>query len=108
MSRRRRSEPAALGVLVPEVLRDLGIDQATEALRVFEIWEEAVGLEIARHCRPTALRGSVLEANVNSSVWCQQLQLRTPEILAALRRVLGDDAPTALWLRVGSSRSLSR
>ena len=34
---------------------------------------------------PSALRGDVLEASVDSSVWCQQLQLRAPEILAGLR-----------------------
>ena len=61
----------------------------------------SVGSEVARHCRPTALRGDRLEASVDSSVWCQQLQLRVPEILAALRRLLGDDAPSELWFRVG-------
>jgi predicted nucleic acid-binding Zn ribbon protein len=60
-----------------------------------------VGPEIARHARPTLLRGSVLEASVDSSVWCQQIQLRGPEILAALREILGPEAPRDLRLRVG-------
>jgi predicted nucleic acid-binding Zn ribbon protein len=47
------------------------------------------------------MRGEVLEATVDSSVWCQQLKLRTPEILAALRRELGDAAPADLRLRIG-------
>ena len=85
-------------------LEDLGLDGTVRILRVAEVWEEAVGSEIARHCQPTRLRDGTLEATVDSSVWCQQLQLRAPEILAALRRVLGDEAPTDLWLRVGSSR----
>jgi len=59
------------------------------------------GPEIAAHCRPSLIRDGVLEALVDSSVWCQQLQLRTPEILEALRRVLGDEAPTGLWFHVG-------
>jgi predicted nucleic acid-binding Zn ribbon protein len=42
----------------------------------------------------------VLEVEVDSSVWCQELQLRIPEILAALRDGVGDDAPARLWLRL--------
>lgn len=101
---RKRSEPEALGSLVPRVLGDLGLAGAARVLRLAECWEEAVGPEVARHCRPTALRNEVLEATVDSSAWCQQLQLRRPEMLAALRRVAGDDAPTDLWLRVGAER----
>ena len=83
------------------MLRELGLDETARVLRIAERWEEALGPELARHCRPQALRGDVLEASVDSSVWCQQLQLRAPEILEGLRRVLGEDAPSKLWLRVG-------
>ena len=72
------------------------------AFRIGELWEEAVGPEIASHCRPVAIRGEVLEAEVDSSVWCQQLQMERPQLLKALREALGDDAPTDLRLRVGS------
>jgi predicted nucleic acid-binding Zn ribbon protein len=99
--RRRASRFEPLGALIPGVLDDLGMAGAKRAMRVAERWEEAVGSEIARHCRPSALRGAVLEVVVDSSVWCQQLQLRTPEMLDALRRTLGEDAPSDLWLRVG-------
>ena len=98
---RGKRDPVRLGDVVPRVLHDLGLTAPARVLRVVERWEEAVGPAVAAHCRPTALRGDVLEASVDSSVWCQQLQLQSPEILAALRRVLGDEAPTALWFRVG-------
>ena len=99
--RDRKGQPERLGALVPRVLNDLGLAESARALRVAERWEDAVGAEIAGHSRPDALRGGVLEVTVDSSVWCQQLQLRQPELLRALREVLGDDAPRALWLRVG-------
>jgi predicted nucleic acid-binding Zn ribbon protein len=97
--RNRKSELEAIGSLVPRILGELGLDATARVVRIAERWPEAVGPEIARHCEPVALRGDVLEARVPSSVWRQQLQLRKPEILAALRRVLGDDAPSDLWLR---------
>jgi predicted nucleic acid-binding Zn ribbon protein len=83
---------------VDRVLGDLGAGAAARAVRLAECWEEAVGPEIACHSRPVAIRGDVLEVSVETSVWCQQLQLRTPEILAALRRVAGEDAPSEVWL----------
>ena len=101
MSRARSKEPTAIRGLVPRVLGELGIEGAAAALRILDCWEQAVGPELARHVRPTLLRGSVLEASVDSSVWCQQIQLRRPEILAALREILGPDAPRDLRLRVG-------
>lgn len=102
--RKRRSELEGLGGLVPRVLSDLGLEASARVVRLCEHWEQAVGPEVARHCRPTGLRGEVLEATVDSSVWCQQLQLQRPAILAALREVAGDDAPRDLWLRVGPGR----
>ena len=101
MSRSRKSRPELLGSLVERVLKDIGAGDSARVMRIAEHWEEAVGAEIAAHCRPTALRGSVLEATVDSSVWCQQLQLRGPEIIEALRAALPADAPTDLWFRVG-------
>jgi len=98
---RRRGAPRALADLVPQVLGELGYDAANTLVRLCERWEAVVGPEAARHCRPSALRGAVLEATAESSAWCQQLQLRREEILAGLARELGDAAPTDLWLRVG-------
>lgn len=100
--RRGRREPERLGAGLPGVLRDLGLGESARALRIHERWEEAVGPEVAAHCRPVALRSGVLEAHVDSSAWCQTLRLRAPELVAALRATLGDDdAPRSLWLRVG-------
>jgi predicted nucleic acid-binding Zn ribbon protein len=99
--RRRRSELESLGRLVPRVLEDLGLEEAARIVRIAERWEEAVGAEVARHCQPTALRGATLEATVDSSVWCQQLRLRSPEILGGLRQIFGAEAPTEIRLRVG-------
>ena len=87
---RAKGEPEAIGKLVPQVLRELGFDASARVVRVAERWQEAVGPEVASHCRPTALRADRLEVSVDSSVWCQQLQLRAPELLADLRTYDGE------------------
>ncbi len=101
MNRRVRKTPEPVSQLVGRVLGDLGLDASARVVRLAERWEEAVGAEVARHCHPTALRDEGLEVTVDSSAWCQQLKLQRSEILAALRRVAGEDAPADLWLRVG-------
>ena len=101
--RRRRAELEQLSKLVPRVLQDLGLGASARVVRVAERWEEALGAEVARHCRPVAFRGDTLEASVDSSARCQELQLHAPELLAALRRALGDDAPVRLRFRVDGS-----
>lgn len=101
MRRARKSQPESLGPLLRRVLLDLGASDAALVLRILECWPEAVGEEVAAHCRPTALQGGVLIAETPSSVWCQQLQLRAPELLAGLRRVFGDEAPAEIRFRVG-------
>ncbi len=101
MTRRSRGRFEPIGSLLPQVMSDLGLVDTARVMQIAARWEEAVGREIAEHCRPTALRGELLEATVDSSVWCQQLQLRVPEILEGLRRVLGEEAPSDLRMRVG-------
>lgn len=101
MRRRSRGRFEPIGSLLPQVMNDLGLTDTARVMQIAARWEEAVGREIAEHCRPTALRGELLEATVDSSVWCQQLQLRVPEILEGLRRVLGEEAPSDLRMRVG-------
>jgi len=99
--RRGKGPPERVGSLVPGVLRDLGLGESARALRIQQRWEEAVGAEVAAHCQPVALRDGVLEARVDSSAWCQMLRMRSPELLDALARTLGEDAPRELWLRLG-------
>jgi predicted nucleic acid-binding Zn ribbon protein len=105
VTRPPKSQPVSIGSLVSQVLEDIGAGHSARVSRIAQRWEEAVGREIAQHCRPTGLRGDVLEMTVDSSVWCQQLQLRGPEILEALCAVLPADAPSELWFRVGRDRS---
>jgi predicted nucleic acid-binding Zn ribbon protein len=90
-----------VGSAIRRVLDELGHHGTSAAVQIASRWEEAVGSEVARHSQPSALRGGVLEVTVDSSVWCQHLQMRREGILQGLRSVLGADAPRDLRFRVG-------
>jgi predicted nucleic acid-binding Zn ribbon protein len=102
MRRTRRTHPVPLARIVPKVLGELGFDETALILRIAGRWEDVVGEEASRHSRPNVIRAGVLEALVDSSVWCQELQVQRPQILGELRRIFGEEAPKELWLRLGS------
>jgi predicted nucleic acid-binding Zn ribbon protein len=103
-SGRRKSELRPVGGVVGSVLEDLGLGEIARAARVGVCWADAVGPEVASHARPEGMRGGVLEVSVDTSVWCQDLQMNRPRLLAALRERLGEDAPEDLRFRVGYNR----
>jgi predicted nucleic acid-binding Zn ribbon protein len=102
VKRKPAASPERVGALVPRVLRDLGLEASARVVHIAEHWEAWVGAELARHSRPTVLRGDVLELEVASSAWSQILQQRRPELLEVLRRELGPNAPRDLRLRIGA------
>ncbi|HYB12832.1 MAG TPA: DUF721 domain-containing protein [Myxococcota bacterium] len=102
MRKPRRTHPVPLAHIVPKVLGELGFDQTALILRIAGRWAEVVGGEAARHSRPRIIRAGVLETLVDSSTWCQELQLLRPQILVGLQRIFGEEAPKELRLRLGS------
>jgi predicted nucleic acid-binding Zn ribbon protein len=90
-----------LAQIVPKVLGELGFDETALILRIAACWHEVVGGEAARHSRPRVVRAGVLETLVDSSTWCQELQVQRTQILVALRRIFGEEAPQELWFRLG-------
>lgn len=109
MARRAKSTPTAVGQVLPGLLRELGLGDAAAAARLSEAWGQVVGDEAAAHSWPAALRAGVLEVEVDASAWAQQLQLRRPQLLSALRGFFDGeaDAPTIrdVRLRLGRPRS---
>jgi predicted nucleic acid-binding Zn ribbon protein len=94
-------DPARLdGGRITRVLSELGYDPDAPALRLLRVWTSAVPPEIAQHSEPTDWKQGTLELTVATPVWAQQIALRKPEILAALRAALGEAAPTDLRTRV--------
>jgi predicted nucleic acid-binding Zn ribbon protein len=100
--RRGRGKPENLGKLVPRVLEDLGIGGSARIMQLVAGWEAAVGADVARHCRPLQFRDDLLEVEVDSSVWCQQLKLQEPQLIASLSEALGDVAPKQMRFRLSS------
>jgi len=58
------------------------------AAAVWRVWDDAVGMQIARRAQPVRLRGRTLVVAVASAPWMQELQLLKPTIRGELNRRL--------------------
>lgn len=103
MARRSRSADSLKSTrsLIEGILGNLGISNKIEQHRIWAIWEEAVGEQVAQHAIPSKIRNDVLEIKVAHPVWMQQLQLLKPRLLKQINEHLGDTPISDLYLRRG-------
>ena len=90
-----------LSSTIEKILRDRGWGTKLKEYRIYGIWEKAVGKGIARHARPTSMRGKKLTVLVDSSAWMQQLSLLKPEIMGKVNQHLREDAVESITLKLG-------
>lgn len=88
-----------------EIRRELqrgGSRDAIPLAAVTTAWPAAVGETVARKAWPLRLaRDGTLHVAATSATWANELTLLQDEILAALRRQLGEQAPSSLRFAVG-------
>lgn len=85
---RRRRPMEKLGELLPGTARRLGLDEPLELAAAMTAWQrifdqrvpEAIG-----ECRLLALEQSVAIVEADAAIVAQEVRLRAPELLAALR-----------------------
>jgi predicted nucleic acid-binding Zn ribbon protein len=74
-------------------------DAAVIGLR--QVWEQALGADVARHAHPVRLTGDTLVVHCSSATWASELTLLGAHIAARLAEVVGAGAPAALRFQVG-------
>jgi len=75
-----------VGGIIPQVLKNLGLDKKIEELRVIDCWEEIVGERIARVTKAKEVRDGVLFVEVSTGAWLQELSFRRKQIVALIRK----------------------
>ena len=73
--------------ILKEVFRDIEKKQSQlDAARVLEAWPAVIGEAAAQHCRIVHLTKQAIRANVDSSAWLYELNLRKPRIQKEMKR----------------------
>jgi predicted nucleic acid-binding Zn ribbon protein len=74
-------------------------DQAM--IQVWDIWESAVGAEIAAHARPAAFRGDLLLVHVSNSAMLHHMRFMEKEMIRNLNQAIGAQQVRALKFKIG-------
>ncbi|MBU6281193.1 DUF721 domain-containing protein [bacterium] len=75
--------------LLERALARAGLEATSDAFRVAEAWEEAVGPAVASRARPAGLERGELLVAAPDAVWRQELVLLAPDIKQKINRALG-------------------
>ena len=96
----RRRAPRPMGRLFTELGDQLA--PATTLARVQRAWPELAGAAVAAEADPVSERDGVLTIACGSSVWAQEIDLLSGELLERLNAALGDPggAPPLRSMRV--------
>jgi predicted nucleic acid-binding Zn ribbon protein len=86
----RRRAPRPVAMAVESLARSVA--PATPLARIQNVWTDAVGEYVAVHAEPLRERAGVLTVYCRESVWAQEVALMAPEYVAAINRVLGEEA----------------
>ncbi len=95
-----RDGPVAASELLRRLLSTLEKPSPDIIISVFKRWEQVVGADIARHCRPVAIEGDRLIVAADDPMWASEFQWLSEMVLERLAEVSGGCRMEHLAVRV--------
>jgi predicted nucleic acid-binding Zn ribbon protein len=99
--RKNLKRPMSIGNIIPKVLRSCRSETDQELLRIWDLWDRAVGKAIAENTRPAAFKGKLLLVHVTSSTWIQQLQFLKKDMIKKVNEALGKNLVEEIKFKIG-------
>ncbi len=75
--------------------------QDTWMMRVWDIWENAVGKPIAMNAKPDSFKDGILIVNVSSSTWIHQLTFLEKEMILNINKHLDQPLVKKIRFKIG-------
>lgn len=100
--RPRMKHPAHLADLIAATFAGKPVQSRFREMKIWQVWETAVGPQIAAKAMPSSFRDGVLTVRVAGSAWMQQLSLLRGEITAQVNAALGEFLVSEIFLKQGS------
>jgi len=98
---RRKAGFVHIGRIVDDVLKSYRRESDSELIRVWQVWDGAVGDTISQNARPAAFKGRLLLVHATSSIWIHQLQFLKKDIIVKLNDALGKSLIDDLKFKIG-------
>nr|WP_320048524.1 DciA family protein [uncultured Desulfuromonas sp.] len=90
--------------IIEGLFAHLGIADKIEQHRIWLIWKDCVGPQIAAQASPLRIRDNILEVRVSHPVWMQQLQLLKPRLIERINTELGETPIKDMFFRRGQPK----
>lgn len=90
-----------IGAVIENLLQRHRPAMTASMMAIWEVWESAVGPEIAANARPAAVKGGLLLVNVSNSTWRHHLRFLEHEIIDKLNAAVGEQRVQRLQFKIG-------
>jgi len=104
--RPKMKRPMPISDLLESAFSGKPVQKRLRDIKVWQVWEEAVGAQIASKAYPAAIRDGVLTLRVKGSAWMQQLSLMKHEIISHLNSAIGELVVSDLLFKQGTINKL--
>ena len=94
-------KPSHIGGILENVLHTYRQQTDAELMRIWEIWDQAVGSRIAQIAQPEAFKGKFLWVNVSHSGLIQELQFEKQCMITKINRAFGKNVIHDIKFKVG-------
>ncbi len=88
MSKDNKNNLIHIGNILGETLKNYRPKSDMEMTRIWDIWTDAVGNEVAKNAKPAAYKEGILIVNVSSSVWIQHLKFLENDMISNINQIL--------------------
>mmetsp|Transcript_3101 Transcript_3101/g.1817 ORF Transcript_3101/g.1817 Transcript_3101/m.1817 type:complete len:107 (+) Transcript_3101:5609-5929(+) len=90
-----------VGDVINNIVSKYRYGTEAQMLKLWEIWENAVGKIIAENTKPAAFKGNLLIVHVNNSAVLQQLRFLKEDMITKLNNALKEDIVKNIRFRIG-------
>ena len=101
MKKRSQSTPENVGPILERLFSSLNLGIKVKQYQIWDVWDDVVGVAIARQAQPHQIRNMVLWVTVSSSTWMQQLEFMKQQIVGRLNDCMGEKVITDIRFRIG-------
>ena len=99
--RPKNKQFTSLSELIDTLVSSVQVDRNVEVLRLWDNWEEAVGIEIAMASRPILFKDDTLLVHVKSAPWLHQIQFQERELIERVNTYLGAIQVRQIRFKIG-------
>ena len=96
----RKSDLTALKDVITALFTD-GLPFNPDDAKIWDVWNEVVGPDIAENASPVQIKDGILKVSVANALWLQELLYDETSIRANLNERLGREIVTRILFNVG-------